>query len=132
MHLHPGDLQAFRTAAASPSQCGHHGNNPPPSGGVAMRCQESRKPGVLHDSRIPPCEPCPGLLEPKSGTPGGCDRVAASRRQIHRGCGIPWNKRREGHGKSQDPQNCHLATPPGHGGGRGRSDSLPDSGGCPT
>ena len=27
MHLCPGDLQAFRTAATSPSQCGHHGNN---------------------------------------------------------------------------------------------------------
>ena len=128
MHLYPGDLQAFRTAATSPSQCGHHGNNPPPSGGVAVRHQKSRKPGALHDSRIPPCEPHQGLLEPKSSTPGGYNRVAASRRQLCRGCGIPWNKRCEGHRKSQDPPNRHLATPPRYGGG-GRSDSLPDSGG---
>ena len=39
---------------------------------------ESGKPGALHDCGIPPCKPCLGLLEPKSGTPGGCDRVAAS------------------------------------------------------
>ena len=50
----------------------------PPSGGVAARCTESGKPGALHDRGIPPCGPCPGLLEPKSGTPGGYDRVATS------------------------------------------------------
>ena len=101
MYLHQGALRAFGTAGTGPSQCGHHGNNPPPSGGVAARGQESRKPGALHDSRIPPDQPCPGLVEPKSGTPRGCERFAASHRELHRGWGLPWNKRREGRGKAQ-------------------------------
>ena len=43
-----------------------------------MRRAESGKPGALHDRGISPCGPRPGLLEPKSGTPRGRDRVAAS------------------------------------------------------
>ena len=43
--------------------------------------------------------------------------------------GVGFHRTRcEGHGKSQDPPNRHLATLPQHGGGRVRPDSLPDSG----